>query len=144
MVCKNFIQRIADIMKHTFFLLIALTVIIAGCAQESSDPQAPAKAVEKYLEARMSKDSDAFAGTFCADFESDALIDFDSFGAVEATLEDMVCEVGTISEGTANVTCTGSLKTVYNGEDSRTLDLARFPYVATQDDGEWVMCGYGE
>lgn len=130
-------------MKHTFFLLIALTLMIAGCAQESSDPQAPAKAIEKYLEARISKDSEAFQGTYCADFEMDAVTEFDSFGELESTLEDMTCKVDTLSDASASVTCTGSLKTVYNGEARRPLDLARVPYVATQEDGEWKMCGYG-
>lgn len=129
-------------MKHTLFLLIALTLIIAGCAQESTDPEAPAKAVEKYLEARISKDSELFAGTFCADFESDALIEFDSFGELESTLEDMTCNVDNVSDATASVSCTGSLETVYNGEARRPLDLARFTYLATQEDGEWKMCGY--
>ena len=129
-------------MKYTFCLLIALTLIIAGCAQESSDPEAPAKAIEKYLEARISKDTELFAGTFCADFESDALIEFDSFGELESTLEDMTCKVDNISDATASVTCTGSLSTVYNGETRRPLDLARLPYVASQEDGEWKMCGY--
>jgi hypothetical protein len=130
-------------MKHSFILLIALTFILVGCAQDSSDPQAPAKAIEKYLEARISKDSDTFQGTFCADFELDALTDFDSFGAVEATLEDMTCEVGSVSDASAVVTCTGSVTVVYDGEDNNTLDLARFSYVAAQEDGEWKMCGYG-
>lgn len=138
-----FIQRTTQFMKHTFFLLMTLTLIIAGCAQDPSDPQAPAKAIEKYLEARISKDSEAFQGTFCADFEFDALTEFDSFGAVEASIEDMTCEVSSVSDGSADVTCSGSVTVVYDGEDSRTLDLARFSYVATQDDDEWKMCGYG-
>ena len=130
-------------MKRSLILLITLALAIAGCAQDSSDPQAPAKAVEKYLEARISKDAEAFAGTFCSDFESDALIEFDSFGELETTLEDMVCEAGNVSDGSASVTCTGSVHTVYNGEARKPLDLARFPYIATQEDGEWKMCGYG-
>jgi len=129
-------------MKRTLFLLIALTLIIAGCAQESSDPEAPAKAIEKYLEARISKDSEAFQGTYCGDFEFDALTEFDSFGAVEATLEDMTCEVSNVSDASASVTCTGSTTVVYDGEDNNTIDLARFSYIATQEDGEWKMCGY--
>jgi len=130
-------------MKRSFILLITLTLVIAGCAQDSSDPKAPANAVEKYLEARISKDAEAFQGTFCADFEFDALTEFDSFGAVESSLEDMTCEVSDLSEGSATVTCTGSVTVIYDGEDSNTLDLARFSYVATQEDGEWKMCGYG-
>jgi len=129
-------------MKSPLIILITLTIILAGCAQDTADPQAPAKAVETYLEARISKDSEAFQGTFCADFEFDALTEFDSFGAVEATIEDMTCEVESTSDGSAVVTCTGSVDVVYDGETNDTLDLARFKYTATQEDGEWKMCGY--
>ena len=139
----TYIQRIPDLMKHPFILLLTLTLIIAGCAQEASDPNAPAEAVETYLEARISKDSEAFQGTFCADFEFEALTEFDSFGAVEASLEDMTCETDDISDASADVTCSGNVTIVYDGEDSNSIDLARFSYVAAQEDGEWKMCGYG-
>ena len=130
-------------MKHTLRLLIPLILMIVACTTEQSDPQAPAQAIEKYLTARISKDSEAFVGTFCAAFELDALTEFDSFGAVEATIEDMTCTTDNISDGTANVTCSGSVTVVYDGEDNNTLDLGRFPYVAVQEDGAWKMCGYG-
>jgi hypothetical protein len=129
-------------MKYTFILLIGLTFIIVGCAQSQTDPEAPAKAVEKYLEARISKDSELFQDTFCATFEADALTEFDSFGAVDATIEDMTCEAGSVSEGSADVTCSGSVTVVYDGENTNTLDLSRFLYTAAQEDGEWKMCGY--
>lgn len=128
--------------KKILILLTLLTFAIIGCAADPSDPEAPAKAVEKYLETRISKDSEAFAGTYCADFESTAITEFDSFGAVEATLEDMVCTVDSLEDGQATVTCTGNVEVVYDGENNNTLDLARVPYTAAQEDGEWKMCGY--
>lgn len=130
-------------MKKSLILFVILMFMIAGCAQETSDPQAPATAIETYLETRISKDSEAFQGTYCADFEFDALTEFDSFGAVEATIEEMTCEVSKMGDGQATVTCTGSVEVVYDGENNNTLDLARLPYVATLEDGEWKMCGYG-
>ena len=129
-------------MKPTIILLFIVGALIAGCAQESSDPQAPAKAIENYVTAQVNKDSEAFATTFCAAYESDAMTEFDSFGAVDATIQDMTCEAGEITDGTATVTCTGSIDIVYDGENNRTLDLSRIPYSAVQEDGEWKMCGY--
>jgi len=129
-------------MKPFYFFLLFVVMLIAGCAQDSSDPQAPAKAVEKYIQAQVAKDSDAFATTFCAEYELDALTEFDSFGVVDATVEDMTCEAGDIADGTATVTCTGSIDIVYDGENNRTLDLSRLPYSVVQEDGEWKMCGY--
>jgi len=122
---------------------MTLSILVAGCTQEQSDPRAPAKAIERYLEARISKNNETFAGTFCSVFEFEALTEFDSFGAVEATIDEMVCTVDDISDQKAKVTCTGSVDVVYDGENNNTLDLGRFPYTAVQEDGEWKMCGYG-
>ena len=129
-------------MKTKFLFLIAMTLIFAGCAQDQADPEAPARAIETYLTARISKDSEAFQGTYCADFEFEALTEFDSFGAVEATIEEMVCTVDSVLEGSATVTCTGGVEVVYEGENSNTIDLGRLPYTAALEDGEWKMCGY--
>lgn len=129
-------------MKPSYIVLLIVAVLVAGCAQDASDPQAPAQAVENYIEAQVNKDSEAFAGTFCAAYESEAMTEFDSFGAVEATIEDMTCEVDNLSDGTATVNCTGRIDVVYDGENNRTLDLARVPYSVVQEDGEWKMCGY--
>ncbi len=129
-------------MTKITFLLLIMSVLIAGCATDQTDPEAPAKAIEAYLETRISKDSDIFSGTYCADFEATAITEFDSFGAVEATLEDMVCTVDSLDDGQATVTCAGNINVVYDGENNNTLDLARTPYSAVQEDGEWKMCGY--
>lgn len=132
-------------MNKTILILLAfVTLLIAGCATDESDPTAPAKAVENYLTARISKDNEAFQGTYCADFEGTAITEFDSFGSVEAELVDMVCTVDSVEDGTAQVSCTGSVDVVYDGENTNSLDLARQSYVATQEDGEWKMCGYGQ
>jgi len=104
--------------------------------------EAPANAIGMYLEARISKDTQTFTGTFCADFEFDALTEFDSFGAVDATLENMTCATDTIYEDQAKVSCSGIMDVVYDGETNNTMDLARFEYIATLEDGEWKMCGY--
>lgn len=130
-------------MKQTILLLLAMTtILIAGCATDPTDPEAPANAVKAYLEARISKDNEIFQGTYCADFEATAITEFDSFGAVEAELIDMVCTVDNVEDGMAQVSCTGSIDVVYDGENTNSLDLSRQTYVATQNDGEWQMCGY--
>ena len=129
-------------MKTLFVLTVMLSILIVGCAQDQSNPDAPANAIERYLEAVISKNNETFAGTFCSDFEFEAQTEFDSFGAVEASIEDMVCTVASMSDQEANVNCTGSIEVIYDGENNNTLDLGRFPYSAVQEDGEWKMCGY--
>ena len=129
-------------MKFIYVFLVANLMLFSGCATTQSDEIAPAKAIEKYLEARISKDSEAFTGTYCADFEFDALTEFDSFGAVEATLESMMCVTQNISEDEATIDCSGTMEVVYDGETNNSLDLGRFEYTAILEDDEWKMCGY--
>lgn len=132
-------------MNKTFVILFVLLAIsITGCASDASDPSAPATAIEAYLSARIAKDSNVFQGTYCADFEATAITEFDSFGAVDAELTDMACSVDSIEDGVASVSCTGSVDVVYDGENTNSIDLARATYRATQDEGEWKMCGYSQ
>lgn len=130
-------------MKQSLMILFMLMFLIAGCAQDTSDPQAPAKAIENYIQAQVDKDSEAFQTTYCADFEFDAITEFDSYGAVEASIEAMTCEVASMSDMSAAVTCSGTIDIIYDGENNRTFDLSRFTYNTVQEDGEWKMCGYG-
>lgn len=129
-------------MKCHLILLLCAGMLIAGCAQTATDPEAPSNSIEAYLAALVAKDSETFNTLFCADYESEALIEFDSFGAVDAELEDATCTTGESTDAGTVVTCAGSIKIVYDGETNNSLDLSRTPYLAVQEDGEWKMCGY--
>lgn len=115
------------------FLLCA-----AGCAGQSDAPTA----IETYLKTMVGKDRDAFVKTFCANYEAGALTEFDSFGAVEATLDGVDCATNGTDGGATLVTCTGSIAVTYEGEDNTLLALEGTVYRAVQDGGEWKMCGY--
>jgi hypothetical protein len=122
------------------FLLpgLLLLALLAGCAPPDDAP----KAIENYLQALVAKDHDSFIKRFCAAFEADALIEFDSFGAVEARLEGVQCrQTGTDGEA-ALVSCAGSIAVTYQGEDNQMLALENNLYRAVQEGGEWKMCGY--
>jgi hypothetical protein len=112
-------------------------IILAAC---SSNSDAPAQAVEGYLNALVAKDADRLPSLVCGDWEDDALIELDSFQAVEARLESMACQqTGTDGE-TALVDCTGSIIATYNDEDQE-LDLSVRTYQVVQEGGDWLVCG---
>jgi hypothetical protein len=77
----------------------------------------------------------------CAEWEENALLELDSFMAVDAALQDMTCsQTGTDGEK-ALVTCQGKIITTYNQEKSE-IDLSSRTYEMTQSAGEWLVCGY--
>jgi hypothetical protein len=119
-------------------MLFALTFILAGCASEED----PADAVEAYYKALIEKDRDTFMGLACADWEGMALMDFDSFGAVNASLVDLACEKIEGDGDEATITCTGGILVEYEGEDNELFALDDYTYTVTREDGEWQMCGY--
>lgn len=120
------------------FVLLSLTLILTACAGGGSGPE---KATEAYLNALVTADADRMSTLSCADWEMNAQLELDSFQAVEATLDNMVCaQVGEDGE-TALVTCEGQIVTSYNGEDTR-IDLSGRTYEMTKAAGEWVVCGY--
>ena len=123
------------------FLILSMSllagIVLAACTSSSD---APARAVEEYLNTLVAKDADRLPTLVCGDWEDDALIELDSFQAVEARLEAMACQqTGTDGE-TALVDCTGSIIATYNDEDQE-LDLSVRTYQVVQEGGDWLVCG---
>ncbi|HVF25089.1 MAG TPA: hypothetical protein VNA23_04325 [Anaerolineales bacterium] len=121
----------------TLFLMLSANLLLVACA---SSADAPAKAVENYLNALVEKDADRLSTLVCSAWEEDALIELDSFQAVTARLAGAACtQTGTDGE-IALVDCTGSIIASYNDEDQE-LDLSVRTYQVTQESGDWLVCG---
>lgn len=119
------------------FIVLTANLLLIACA---SSADAPAKAVENYLNALVEKDADRLPTLVCGEWEEDALIELDSFQAVTARLEEAACtQTGTDGE-TALVDCTGKIIASYNDEDQE-LDLSVRTYQVTQEAGDWLVCG---
>lgn len=125
--------------KSLVFLLAAiLATLITACS--SSNSAAPAQAVEAYLDALVAKDADLLPTLVCGDWEDDALIELDSFQAVEARLDNVACTQTGTDGDTALVDCTGNIIATYNEEDQE-LDLSVRTYQVVQQGGDWLVCG---
>jgi outer membrane lipoprotein-sorting protein len=125
------------------FSLIVLAVIVAALvltACSSGNQDAPAKAVEDYLNALVAKDADRLSTLSCGAWEDDALLELDSFQAVTARLEGTSCEQTGTDGDTALVLCKGKIVATYNNEDQE-LDLSVRTYEVVQEGGEWLVCG---
>ncbi len=125
------------------FSLIVLTVIVAALvwtACSAGNQDAPAKAVEDYLNALVAKDADRLSTLSCGEWEDDALLELDSFQAVTARLEGVACEQTGTDGDTALVLCKGNIVATYNNEDQE-LDLSVRTYQVVQEGGEWLVCG---
>ena len=124
--------------KLLFILLITLiTIPLAACA---SNTDAPAKAVENYLNALVNKEADKLPTLVCGDWEEDALMELDSFQAVTASLENVACSQTGADGDTTLVLCTGNIVASYNNEDQK-LDLSTRTYQVVQQGGDWLVCG---
>lgn len=122
------------------FLILALSLtalILAACA---SNTDAPAQAVQNYLEALVNKESDRLPTLVCGEWEEDALIELDSFQAVTVRLEEVACsQTGTDGES-ALVLCTGNIVATYNDEEQE-IDLSVRTYQVVEQGGDWLVCG---
>ncbi len=125
-------------MRTKSFLLFSFSLILSACGASASG--GATTAVEGYITALAAKDQAALISNSCADWEDDALIEFDSFALVEVTVDGMSCtEAGTDGDKTL-VNCTGMLNMSYNGEP-QSLDLADRTYEVIEQDGNWLVCG---
>jgi len=115
-------------------------VLLSACGPAaSSDPAA--RAVEGYLTALVDKDSNRLAALSCATWETNALMELDSFQAVQTRLDGLSCETTGTDTGTTLVTCQGKIVATYNNEDQE-LDLSVRTYDVVQEGGEYLVCGY--
>ena len=117
--------------------LVFTTIMISACA---SNTDAPAQAVENYLNALVNKEADKLPTLVCGEWEEDALIELDSFQAVTASLENVACAQTGTDGDTSLVLCTGNIVASYNGEDQQ-LDLSTRTYQVTEQGGDWLVCG---
>ena len=120
------------------FLALALGLLLAACGASTD---APAQAVENYLNALVNKDSYRLSALSCAEWEPQALLELDSLQAVETRLEGLVCTSTTEEDGSVSVNCVGKILATYNGEDQE-LDLSVRTYVVVEQGGEYLVCGY--
>ena len=121
-------------------LLIALAlagIVLMAC---SSSTDAPAQAVENYLNALVNKEADKLPTLVCGEWEEDALIELDSFQAVTARLENVACSQTGADGEAALVLCTGNIVATYNDEDQK-LDLSVRTYQVVEQGGDWLVCG---
>ena len=119
-------------------ILVILTNLLSACASKRED--APAKAVEDYLNALVAKDSDRLTTLSCSDWEDDALLELDSFQAVTTKLDGLACSQTGTDGDTALVLCKGKIIATYNNENQE-LDLSTRTYQVVQQDGDWLVCG---
>ena len=119
-------------------LISVLALLLSACAK-SSNPAA--KAVEDYLTAMVDKKSDRLSALSCADWESNALQEFDSLQAVKTRLEGLSCAVTGTDGTTTDVVCQGNIIATSNNEDQQ-LDLSVRTYQVAQQGGKYLVCGY--
>ena len=124
--------------KLVLLAFVVTSFLLTSCGSANSD--APAAAVESYLNALVAKDAARLPALVCGDWEEDALIELDSLQAVTASLENVSCTQTGTDGDTALVLCTGNIVASYNNEDQR-LDLSVRTYQVIEQGGDWLVCG---
>jgi len=120
--------------------MLLLSLGFLGCS--SSKPADPGViGIEAYLQALINKDINQMINLSCSEWESQARLEFDSFAAVDLSLEEMSCQSGGQEDNLKFVNCTGRIVASY-GEEDLIIDLSERIYIAVEEGGEWRMCGY--
>lgn len=128
-------------MKKLLFALLALVLLLTACSSSTGGDAGAPKAVEDYLSALVSQDSDRISTLSCADWEETALLELDSFQGVTARVDSPACaQSGTEGDSTL-VTCQGKIIATYNNEDQE-LPLNTRVFKVVEEGGDWLVCGY--
>jgi len=129
------------IFKTLLPVLLCLIFLVGCSAGKSSD--GAARAVETYMHALVDRDENRAITAACADWESQAKVEYNSFSAVKLQLDGLSCQVSGVEAPYTLVRCSGTITANYGAEDL-TIDIASRTYRAIQEGGEWRMCGYGK
>lgn len=124
-----------------FAILLTLLALTACAASQTGGDPAPVQALETYLQALANKDEARVSSMVCPEWEADALLEYDSFQAVETALEGLDCQQ-TGSEGdTALVNCQGKIQATYSNE-VQEFDLSNRTYRMIRQGEDWQVCGF--
>ncbi|MBN2386821.1 MAG: hypothetical protein JXB85_07345 [Anaerolineales bacterium] len=126
--------------KFAFSMLVlgSMMVVLAACTSGGSPP---AEAVERYLVALVDKDEATLSSLSCADWEMTAIMELDSFQAVDTRLEGLTCSLAGTEGEMSLVTCEGRIIATYNNEDQE-FDLSLRTYQVVEQSGEYLVCGF--
>jgi len=125
-------------MRKLIFLLLLGSLLLSAC---QSGQSGAVQTVENYYQALVDRDDARYAGYTCADWEAQALLEYDSFAGVEIALDEVVCrEAGTQGEA-ALVACDGRIVATY-GNEQMDFPLAERLHQVVNQNGEWLVCGY--
>jgi hypothetical protein len=117
-----------------------MAAILTGCGGTEQKSGA-AKAVEGYLQALASRDLNQMISFTCADWESQARLEYDSFAAVKLELNDLSCQEKGQEQTYTLVKCNGTIIANYGAEDLQ-IDVGDQTFRVTLEGGEWRVCGY--
>lgn len=132
-------SRIGAIGRFRHFIgLSVAALLLAACG---GNVDAPAAAVEDYLQAVADKDADRLAVLSCAEWEEDAQMLLDSFAAVEVTLDEVSCQTRESQGDNAFVECSGALAVSYEGEIREFALVDEPAFHVVQASGTWLVCG---
>ncbi len=128
--------------NNKWFYLIGIIALLSMALSACAGGQdAPAQTVLLYQQALVDKNQEELISYACADWESQALLELDSFVSVETELVDATCQTVSEDGDTAKVTCDGAITATYNGE-ARDFSLSGRTYIVVNENGDWRLCGY--
>lgn len=130
-----------SILKNGLIRIILIFLLLTLCSCSENKKDEAGAAILAYQQALIENDYNKLANLSCAAWESQAKIDFDSFAAVNATLQDASCQSTEIQNNSAIVTCSGKIIANY-GNEVLEIDLSTQSYQAIYEGGDWRMCGY--
>jgi hypothetical protein len=119
-------------------LIVGLAAVLPAC---SGGQHASATAVETFLQALADKNEAQYTTLTCADYELDALLEYDAFSLVKTRLEGLDCQATLVEGDNATVICQGEIVATYGNED-QTFDLSERSYAVINQGGIWLVCGY--
>ena len=123
------------------FIIVTILTLSSCTAAPGGDASGAVQALQGYLTALVDKDEAKLTSLTCPDFETDALLEYDSFQAVKTQLAGLTCQPAGSENGDVLVNCQGKILASYTNE-AQEFDLSSRVYRMTKSGADWQVCGY--
>ncbi|MFO3796121.1 MAG: hypothetical protein ACK8QZ_02400 [Anaerolineales bacterium] len=128
-------------MRTILLAVFLFPFLLSACGSSPSATDPAARAVEQYITALVEKNAERLSALSCADWEANALMELDSFQAVQTRVEALQCQTVSTEGTTRLVQCQGKIFATY-GNEEQSLDLSLRAYQVIQQGSDYLVCGY--
>jgi hypothetical protein len=123
------------------WLILFFLFLLTACSGPTAGSSPAVGVLTDYFNAFVARDEEKMSGLICPDWETDALLEYDSFQATETKVEGLACKQSGTEGEVVLAACDGKIVARYV-DQTQEFDLSQRTYRLEKVGQDWKVCGY--